>query len=159
MFHFPFRSLSTWTSGLRLDMSIGNITHFHLGKRASCHHTSPIKEIYGLCQEGCEGEVAHILCNFRGRQLDRSRGSQCGLVSSIETSWRRIEIPPTSRNALLPLPSLSPLTDRLPGRSALLSPSNSSRPTDRPSERGSECARMSGSTDVCHFLGHSLVIC
>ena len=120
-------------------MSIGNITHFHLGKRASCHHTSPIKEIYGLCQEGCEGEVAHILCNFRGRKLDRSRGSQCGLVSSIETSWRRIEIPPTSRNALLPLPSLSPLTARRPGRSALLSPSNSSRPTDR--VRGGVSAR------------------
>ena len=85
----------------------------------------PIKEIYCLSRVGCEERVAHISYHFRGRQLDPFRGSRCGMESSIETSWRRIEILPTSSTALLP--SLLSLRDarsptRPPGRSAVLSP-------------------------------------
>ena len=121
---------------------------------------SPIKEIYCLSRVGCKERVAHISYHFRGRQLDPFWGSRCGMESSIETSWRRIEILPTSSTTAL-LPSLRDARSlaRPPGRSAVLSPPCLPPSPTRAAGGGSACARMSGSTDVCHFLGHSLVIC
>ena len=44
--------------------------------------------------------------------MDQFRLSRCGIESSIETSWRLIEIPPTSYTALLPSLPHSPLACR-----------------------------------------------